>query len=295
MPNPERIRRSLLASLAALAFLACGGEDAERAGTTTAAESTAATPPDSAAPPDTMTQDVIADTVAGDTGTRSQDTSRVITSHDSLPVPRLPLEAPRDTGTSAQQVRLLRQTSAAYADMRTLRANFTMETENPLLRTKVNSRGVLIQQRPDRIALRFEEPAGDIILSDGQYFWVYYPSSTPDQVIRAQAAPGAAGGVDLWAQFVGDPVARFEHTYHGRETVDGRETAVFTLDPRGDPGYRLLKVWLDTRDHLVRRFEITENNGVIRRVRLSDLQINPSLPANVFRFEPPPGVRVIER
>jgi hypothetical protein len=36
---------------------------------------------------------------------------------------------------------------------------------------------------------------------------------------------------------------------------------VLTLVPRQPLGYRSLKVWIDEQDHLVRRFELTEENG----------------------------------
>lgn len=288
----SRLHGFLIATLAAAA---CGGAPAEEQppASTSAAESTATQTPAQDSVP-VIPADTPADSAQQDTAP-----PRIITSHDTARVPRVSPVAPSETtgtATTQQDVpRLLRQTAQAYSGMRTLRARFDMETENPLLRSRTQSRGTLYQRRPDRILLRFEEPDGDLILSDGEHFWVYYPSTTPDQVIRAAATAGAAGGVDLWAQFVGDPLARFEHTFHGTETVGGRETAAITLDPRGDPGYRQLKVWIDTRDHLVRRFEITENNGVIRRVRLHDLEINPALAVDVFRFTPPPGVRIIER
>ena len=54
-------------------------------------------------------------------------------------------------------------------------------------------------------------------------------------------------------------------------------------------------VWIDAEDHLVRRFELTEDNGNVRRFDLSDVQINPTLRDDLFRFTPPPGAQVIHR
>src|SRR5690606_20343402 len=121
-------------------------------------------------------------------------------------------------------------------------------------------RGTLYQRRPDRILLRFSEPAGDVIVGDGRHFWIYYPSVDAKQVIRAPAGEAGAGGVDLQAQFAGDPVTRFTATLEGKESVGGQAAHVLTLVPRQRMGYRKLKVWVDERDHLVRRFEITEEN-----------------------------------
>jgi outer membrane lipoprotein-sorting protein len=141
--------------------------------------------------------------------------------------------------------------------------------------------------------MKFSQPAGDVIVSDGEYFWVYYPSVDQKQVIRTKA--GAVGGLDLQAQFIGDPTTRFRHTVHGTEQVNGRAARVLTLVPRQDAGYKSLKVWIDQQDYLVRRFELTNENDVVQHFDFSNLQVNPTLSDALFRFTPPPGARIIDR
>ena len=188
---------------------------------------------------------------------------------------------------------ILRRAAAAYENVRSLQADFVMHFENPLLRQQLTSRGTLYQRQPDRIALRFTDPAGDVIIGDGQYFYMYQPSNNPDQYFRQPAAAGGETGVNLQAQFVGNPVERFSYTLHGSESVAGRSARVLTLVPRQRAEYRSLRVWIDDRDGLARRFEITEHNGTVRRFDLQGLQVNPSISDGVFRFTPPPGARAI--
>ena len=190
---------------------------------------------------------------------------------------------------------VLARAAAAYADVQSMQADFAMTMTNPLLRRTTNSRGTMSQLRPDRIALRFTQPDGDVIVSDGEYFWIYYPSVDEKQVIRMPASQGATGGVDLQAQFIGDPTERFEATLHGTEDVGGRPAYALTLVPRGNVGYKSLEVWLDTRDYLARRFEITEENGSVRRFDLSSLRTNVRLGDDVFRFTPPADARIVDR
>lgn len=190
---------------------------------------------------------------------------------------------------------VLLRASEAYEAVRSLRAEFVQTAENPLLRNRVTSRGTLVQRRPDRFLMKFSDPAGDVIVSDGQYIWVYYPSVDEDQVMRAPAGAAGAGGVDLQAQFLGDPVARFRSELHGKEEVGGRPAYVLTMVPREPMGYRSLKVWVDAGDYLVRRFEIVEDNGVTRHLELSGLRLNASLDDSLFRFTPPPGARIVQR
>jgi outer membrane lipoprotein-sorting protein len=174
-----------------------------------------------------------------------------------------------------------------------MRAEFAQWQDNPLLSRRTNSRGTVYQRQPDKFLMKFTQPAGDVIVSDGEYFWMYYPSTDSTQVLRTRA--GAVGGLDLRAQFIGDPVRRFRFTDHGMDNVSGRPARVLTLVPREPAGYQTLKVWIDERDHLVRRFELTTDNGVVQHYDFSNLEINPTLSNDLFRFIPPPRARIVDR
>lgn len=209
--------------------------------------------------------------------------------------PSPPMEEPPGTGEAVGDARrILARASDAYGEVRALSAEFVQRVENPLLGRTTVSRGTLAQRRPDRFLMDFSEPAGDRIVSDGEHLWVYYPSVDPDQVMRFPAETGA-GGVDLQAQFLGDPLQRFEAELRGEESVDGRPADILVLDPRVSTGYRRLVLWVDRRDGLARRFEIVEENGTRRRFDLTRLRTGVALPDEMFRFTPPAGARVVDR
>jgi outer membrane lipoprotein-sorting protein len=46
---------------------------------------------------------------------------------------------------------------------------------------------------------------------------------------------------------------------------------------------------------LVRQFEVTDQNGVTRRVRLTSIKVNVPVDAAGSRFTPPKGVRVVQQ
>ncbi|MGK7310769.1 MAG: LolA family protein [Candidatus Longimicrobiales bacterium M2_2A_002] len=187
---------------------------------------------------------------------------------------------------------ILHATSRAYEAMRSVRADFEQTLRNTLLGRTTTSSGTLYQREPDRFLMDFSDPEGDVIVSDGRYYWMYYPSVDEKQVLRT---PRRGQGLDLQAEFIGDPVERFDYTYHGTEDVRGRTAHVMTLDPKQAAGYRRMKVWIDATDHLVRRFEITEENGNVRQIELLDITVNPTLPDSLFEFTPPEGAMVVER
>ncbi len=237
-------------------------------------------------------QNVIIDTATSSSTPPASVQQRPVVS-DKLPAIEQPA-APQDEASAQQGATVLKRASAAYSTTKSMRADFVQRRENPLLNSTIVSRGTLFQRDPDRFALKFSQPAGDLIVGDGRYFWLYYPSVDRKQVLRAPAGQGA-GAVDLQSQFIGDPLTRFTHVYHGTQKMDGRTVHVLTLTPRRDAGYQTLKVWVDGTDYLVRRFQITEPTGTLVEFQLNNLTVNPALGNDLFRFTPPAGATIIER
>jgi outer membrane lipoprotein-sorting protein len=54
-------------------------------------------------------------------------------------------------------------------------------------------------------------------------------------------------------------------------------------------------VWLDQKDALPRRLEIQEQSGASRRLDLTRIRVNESLPDRTFTFKVPNGVRVVDQ
>jgi outer membrane lipoprotein carrier protein len=200
------------------------------------------------------------------------------------------LDAQSPTATLDRAVR-------AYKKVKTIRAAFTQTITNPLLGQTVTSAGEIVQRRPNHVSVRFTDPAGDRIVADGKWVWFYLPSSTPGQVVRARISQGGSGSPDLTAQFLDTPASRFEVTDLGRDKVNGRAARVLSLVPKTgvDAPFTKAVIWVDDADALIRQFELTEPSEIVRRVTITKLTLNPTIPASAFRFTPPSGTKVIDQ
>jgi outer membrane lipoprotein carrier protein len=184
----------------------------------------------------------------------------------------------------------------AYAKVRTARATFEQVVTNPLTGSRLQSRGEFEQARPDRFAFRFADPKGDVILSDGKFVWLYLPSSTPGQVIRAPLTSDVEGSIDLIGTFFTNPRTRYTLSDAGSATVGGRATRAVTLIPRSKGGSFLrAKVWIDVADGTLRQFEAEEASGIVRLVTITAFTPNAAVASTAFRFKPPKGVRVVDQ
>ena len=184
---------------------------------------------------------------------------------------------------------------AAFQRVTTLRADFVQTIRDPMLGNSGPTRGEFLQQRPDKVAMRWREPAGDVLVVDGRYLWVYLPSSTPGQVVRAEVRGRPGEGPDVVAEFLERPRERFAITYVKQESVGTRAADVLQLVPNGQNlPYRRVQLWVDRQDNLPRQIEIWEASGAVRRLTFDRMRVNPRLPASTFVFTPPRGVRVVD-
>jgi outer membrane lipoprotein carrier protein len=197
--------------------------------------------------------------------------------------------------TAPDAAAILDRAEQAYSTVRSLQADFVQDLTVPLLESTQRSRGTMYHRRPDRFLMKFSDPAGDVVVADGRYLWLYYPSSDAKQVIRTTLAEGGSQ-VDLQREFLSNPTARFNATLDGTESVAGRAARLLTLLPKqASSPYRKIRLWVDEKDALVRRFEITEQSGTVRRLELRNLQANVTLPDRLFAFSPPAGAQVFQQ
>jgi len=204
----------------------------------------------------------------------------------------LVLAAPPLSAQSADSV--LARAQRAYDGMTTLRAAFSQTLTNPMLGGPEQSRGVLFLQPPGRFAMRFSEPSGDRVVADGQWLWVYTPSSVPDQVIRQPIPTSGANTPNLFAQFVDRPLERYRASYVGSDTVAAEPVDLVRLVPKGDDApFREAVIGISRRDGWMRRLSLVEESGQRRVLTFQRLDINQLIPPGELRFSVPRGTRVI--
>lgn len=207
------------------------------------------------------------------------------------------LAAPLHAQARSAAETAVRHAVSAWAGVRTVRASFEQTVTNTLVGSTANATGSYQQERPDRLAVTFQDPDGDRIVADGQWLWVYLPSSMPGRVTRQAEPANGSGTVDVTAQFLDRPLERYEIADAGPDTVSGRPARAVVLTPKADGPreFSRAKVWIDDSDGYIRKFEVSQSNGVIRRVHLTSLAVNVPVNESAFHFVVPKGVRVVER
>ena len=209
----------------------------------------------------------------------------------AAPAAGLSLVASVSAGTAQESVRAMEAAVELYRDVGAMCADFEQAIEVRLGRRTIESAGRVCQQRPNLFSMRFTDPDGDMVISDGEFFWVYYPSLDDVQVNRYPVSD-APGSQDFFRELLEDPGVKYDAREGGIEGVGGRDCRVVTLTPRAGAAYDRARLWVDTESHVIRRLEVHEQNGNVRTVTLHGVDLSPSIDPGTFVFEVPQGARI---
>src|SRR6188474_1045796 len=84
---------------------------------------------------------------------------------------------------SAQAPKAIDRAVAAWAKVKSLSGTLEQTVTNTLMRSTAVAKATFAQQQPNKLAVRFTDPAGDAIVADGAHLWVFLQQAAPGQVL----------------------------------------------------------------------------------------------------------------
>ncbi len=211
-----------------------------------------------------------------------------------MPVILSQVIAGTSSGQDSQAYAVLEGASQNYAQVHTFCAQFHQVIEVTLLNQIRSGQGRMCQRPPNEFAMRFSEPAGDLIVADGESVWTFYPSVDDQQVLRFLGL-NSDDRFNFYKNLLTDPRTRFKAVYQGIEEIDNQRSHRIFMEPKEPQGFRSAVVWIDLETELIINLEVLDSNESIRKIRLTDISLNMELEDEEFRFVPPEGTRVIIR
>ena len=206
----------------------------------------------------------------------------------------LSLAAGGAAGPESAGEALLRRVGERYAAAHTLSAKFRQEIPLQNVGIVRKATGTVYFGRPLKMRWDYNGPEAQLFLADGRYF--YFRPAGSSQVIRRDVdEKGLGGKIPLLLLFgKGEITALFR--VDAAEPRKGGEETVLRLSPRGDgaPEVRRIDLVVGAGDALIREVHLFDRLGGENHLYLTDVTVNPSLPADLFRFRRPAGVSVVD-
>ena len=148
------------------------------------------------------------------------------------------------------------------------------------------ARGTVVLRRPYRFRWEYEAPEAQTVVADGVTLWWYDADLAQ---VTARPAPAALAGTPaVLLAGAGRLDEHFQATpLPSAGGIDWIELS--PLDP--EAAFRMIRVGMHGRE--LRLIEMEDGFGQTSRIELFDVESNPRLTDEVFRFRPPPGTDVV--
>ena len=183
------------------------------------------------------------------------------------------------------------------------RAEFNQTVTSPprdgqAARTR-NSSGTFEFVRPSRFRFNYRKPFEQVIVADGQTLWLY-DADLNQVTVRAQSNALSSTPAALIASAPNLQALQAEFTLANAPERDGLQWVMATPRNR-DSQLQSVRVGLRTGDKNgaqtaeLAALEITDGFGQRSVLKFSNVQVNPAIPAETFRFKPPQGADVIRQ
>jgi outer membrane lipoprotein carrier protein len=173
------------------------------------------------------------------------------------------------------------------AGTRSAQANFTQEVEDKSGKRMHFASGTMQFVRPGKFRWAYQKPYEQLIVGDGNKFWMYDVDLNQVTEKKLDAALGSSPA----ALLSGNNEIERDFVLQDLEDRDGFEWLQATPKSKETTFEKILMAF-NARSELA-VMELYDAFGHHTVLRFTELQSNPSLPAKLFHFVPPKGVDVL--
>jgi outer membrane lipoprotein carrier protein len=200
-------------------------------------------------------------------------------------------DAPAPTATDCAE-RAATALQRRYEAVRDLGARFEQTSRSVALggpAAAAKSSGSVVFAKPGRMRWTYESPEPSLVVSDGEQMWIYDPANR--EVQRLVVTDAYLSGAAL-SFLLGD--GEILRDFEVKALECGETSALLDLVPRAPSTYERLRARTDPRSGELLETTVIDLLGNATTVALREVRVNRDPDPALFRFEAPPGVRVID-
>ncbi len=172
-------------------------------------------------------------------------------------------------------------------ETRTVRANFSQTLYDKNARTLQESKGTMLFERPEKFRWTYEKPYEQLIVGDGIQVWFYDQDLNQVTIRQFNIAIGSspaallAGSSTIEDNFVLNELG-LQNEIEWLEAIPKSKESAFEFIQMGFSPEGMLRI-----------MALRDSFGQTTLLTFSDLEKNPKLPVELFKFTPPANADVI--
>lgn len=187
---------------------------------------------------------------------------------------------------------------AKFKALKAYQADFSLSIKD-MGKTRTSA-GVATYGEGGKLNFTFSQPAGDLIVSNGQTLYVYVarlravgrqPLKTKDKEGKSLYSAGTAEGLgNLFRRYH----YRFDKPEQPRE-IDGNRFFVLELKEKEiTGGYDKITLYVEPETYLIRRMQASSPSGRSVELTFSNIKLNPEIDAKLFQFKEPENAKIVD-
>ncbi|MGQ9424543.1 outer membrane lipoprotein chaperone LolA [Gilvimarinus sp. F26214L] len=171
---------------------------------------------------------------------------------------------------------------------RSLQGDFSQVTTDQDGEIVEENTGTFAIKRPGLLRWHIAQPFEQLLVSDGESLWVYDPDleqvtiNTVDEQMQENSA-----------LLLSSDLEKLKANYRVEDVRRNNGTTVYALVPL-DSGNAFEKLELEFKGQQPVGWELYTALGEQSTFSFEDLKVNQDIPGDLFRFEPPEGVDVLD-
>ena len=197
-------------------------------------------------------------------------------------------------------VEVARKLIQKFEELRSYSAYFHIRVQEGRSERKMFGR--LYYQKPGKLRYEFEQPKGNLIVSNGRVMWFYIQRLNTVGKQELDLKKKQPSGRSVFRDNPLGGLQRLFRKYHYRfdKAEQPRQEAggnffIFDLEQREKiGGYERIKLYVDAKDYLVRRAIGDDGYGKVSTIEFSQIKLNPSLEGHLFQYKPGNKVSVVQ-
>jgi outer membrane lipoprotein carrier protein len=166
------------------------------------------------------------------------------------------------------------------------KARFAQMVLDQNLKLLQQAAGTMQFSRPGRFRWEYEKPYEQTIVGDGERLWIYDKDLNQ---VTTRPLDGALGASPA-ALLAGGNEMETDYTLTNLGTQEGLEW-VEAVPKRQDTSFQRIRLGFGKAG--LEAMELRDQFGQVTVIRFAEIERNPKLPTDLFRFAPPQGADVI--
>lgn len=179
------------------------------------------------------------------------------------------------------------QLTSLLGNLQSMRAQFTQEVLNGKGKVLQKSNGQMALQRPGKFRWITQHPTQQQLIADGKKVWLY-DLDLQQVTVQKQDTQSSQSPAMLLSGSVASLTRNFKITF-----IKDSENN-FELQPVGKKAM-FKNVQLFFTGNQLTKMRLTDSLGQTSLLTFSQIENNPALPENLFHFQVPKGVDVVQQ